>query len=1074
MKKIFEQTLKIIVMNPFQNKLISSMIDNADVEKIVVRKQMDVIQIEAEVCVFKKHHACAIQIDDMGNIMQATCDCPWSREGMACTHIKAVVGVLSDLEIDKESFDYVNPKAQEKLQNLQSLQEEIEQWNLEEEASESRRLIQKARQQYMRKIAGTLQDEEYEIEPQMEDIHSGYPRITFRVGRDKFYIIKDIEEFVERIDAQEEYSYGKSLTFIHKEDAFSFDSQEQIKMLRKCIAQKRQEKDRFGYYNNVNIGRYLTLNEEILDVFFETYTGKSVGNFTCVDCEERLRVHVEETKYTYLYHWAADDTLYRGKKHLYKFEDISNTLLRYPMDEQGKAIAFLESCNQKKLPVLKSEYNDFYKYVLSDLQEFLEVDEVESQETSYEIIRLYGDIDEQEQMYITLDYYNESGGKRKGFDEHNTTSFQQDLVEEMVKKYAQTIDYDKHIAYFDMEGELAYRFICDALPTLHQYCEIFVSDALKKLGSSQQYSITIGVRFQNDLLSIDIDSNEIAKDELANVLKSYRRKKKFYRLKNGELLNLNSQNIEELDQFMDDYHLSINQLGQSVQLPSYRMLSLDEADQVHQHLQFERDQMFQDKIMNWKQSDEIVKELPSSYETVLRGYQKDGVHWMQVLKEYGFHGILADDMGLGKTLQVICLLETNLGQGCSVVVCPASLIYNWEDEVHKFSKVLNVLCICGDQKERQKRLEKSANYHLIITSYDYLRRDIEYYEELNFYYAILDEAQNIKNQKTKNALSVKRLKASHRLALSGTPIENSLAELWSLFDFLMPNYLYNYHYFQKQYENDIVKNHDEEKQKKLKRLVSPFILRRNKQEVLKELPDKIERNYLIDFNEEERNLYYAHLAKVNTELQRMAMMENTDKIAILAMLTRLRQLCCEPRLLFENIDHASSKLMACMDLIESMYENNQKVLLFSSFTSMLDLIAVELTLKGISYYMLTGQTSKEERRSLVNKFQKDDTIVFLISLKAGGTGLNLTAAQAVIHYDPWWNQSAQNQATDRAYRIGQEKNVQVYKLVMKNSIEEKILKLQLKKKELADLFVEENDGSISKMSRDDLIELFKL
>ena len=353
-----------------------------------------------------------------------------------------------------------------------------------------------------------------------------------------------------------------------------------------------------------------------------------------------------------------------------------------------------------------------------------------------------------------------------------------------------------------------------------------------------------------------------------------------------------------------------------------------------------------------------------------------------------------------------------------------------------------------------------------------MRRDVEAYENIQFLYVILDEAQNIKNQKTKNAISVKKLQAAHKIAMSGTPIENSLAELWSIFDFLMPNYLYNYHYFQKHYENDIVKNHDEEKQHKLKKLVTPFVLRRTKKEVLKELPDKIERYYPISFSEEEQKLYLAHLAQVNKELQSMMKADVPDKIAILAMLTRLRQLCCEPRLLFENIEEPSTKLKTCLELIETLRENKQKVLLFSGFTSMLDLIAEELTNRGISFYMLTGKTKKEDRRQLVEQFQKDSTTVFLISLKAGGTGLNLTAAEAVIHYDPWWNQSAQNQATDRAHRIGQTKNVQVFKLVMKNSIEEKIQQLQLKKKELADMFVENNEGSVSKMSKEDIMELF--
>lgn len=445
-----------------------------------------------------------------------------------------------------------------------------------------------------------------------------------------------------------------------------------------------------------------------------------------------------------------------------------------------------------------------------------------------------------------------------------------------------------------------------------------------------------------------------------------------------------------------------------------------------------------------------------------------------MMRDSGFNGILADDMGLGKTLQVIALLDSKVSGKTSIVICPASLIYNWEDEIHRFSKTLKCKCICGNVKQRAQGIASYSQYDVLLTSYDYIRRDIELYEAMTFYYVILDEAQYIKNQKTRNALCVKKLKAEHKLALTGTPIENSLAELWSIFDFLMPDYLFNYHYFQAHYESEIVKNHNEEVQQKLKKLVAPFVLRRNKKEVLRELPDKIEQNYIIDFSEEENKLYVAHLAQVNRELSQMVNMQSTDKITILAMLTKLRQLCCEPRLVFENIHEPSSKLKACIHLIQTLKENKQKVLLFSSFTSMLELIADELYKEGISYYILTGATNKEERRELVERFQNDSTTVFLISLKAGGTGLNLTSAEAVIHYDPWWNQSAQNQATDRAYRIGQRKKVQVFKLVMKNSIEEKIQKLQLMKKELADMFVENNETNLAKMSKEELLSLFEI
>lgn len=372
-----------------------------------------------------------------------------------------------------------------------------------------------------------------------------------------------------------------------------------------------------------------------------------------------------------------------------------------------------------------------------------------------------------------------------------------------------------------------------------------------------------------------------------------------------------------------------------------------------------------------------------------------------------------------------------------------------------------------------QQLAKSKHYDVIITSYDYLKRDISEYETKTFQTIVLDEAQYISNPKTKNAVCVKKLKSKWRFALSGTPIENTLSELWSIFDFLMPGYLYSYSYFSKHYENEIIKEEDTETLKRLRRMVTPFILRRTKKEVLSELPDKTEHTMYFTFREQEQKLYQANLMQANKELREHLDIKK-DGIKILALLTRLRQLCLEPRIVYENIKEPSSKLEGCMELIRNMVSSGKKILLFSSFTSVLDLLAQRLAQEGIAHYMITGSVDKTQRKHYVDSFQQDDTPVFLISLKAGGTGLNLTAAECVIHFDPWWNRSAQSQATDRAYRIGQHNNVQVFNLIMKDSIEEKIQELQKKKAELADKFISSQDGSLMKeMDMEELLSLFR-
>ena len=343
-------------------------------------------------------------------------------------------------------------------------------------------------------------------------------------------------------------------------------------------------------------------------------------------------------------------------------------------------------------------------------------------------------------------------------------------------------------------------------------------------------------------------------------------------------------------------------------------------------------------------------------------------------------------------------------------------------------------------------------------------------------YIIADEAQYIKNNNTKNAKALKKLKSEVRFALTGTPIENSLSELWSIFDFIMPGYLFSYKKFKEEYENPIIKDNDIYVMEKLQKLVAPFILRRIKKEVLKELPDKTETVMYSEMDSEQEKLYKAYLSsskkEINNEIEEFGF--EKSKFKILSIITRLRQICCHPSLFISDYDVESAKLEQCIELIEGAISAGHKILLFSGFTSMFDIITKRLEQREIEYSILTGQTKVDTRIEMVDEFNKDENIkVFLISLKAGGTGLNLTGADIVIHYDPWWNLSAQNQATDRAYRIGQKNNVQVFKLITSNSIEEKIQKLQERKMDLSDQVIKTGETFINKMSREDIMDLFE-
>lgn len=480
-------------------------------------------------------------------------------------------------------------------------------------------------------------------------------------------------------------------------------------------------------------------------------------------------------------------------------------------------------------------------------------------------------------------------------------------------------------------------------------------------------------------------------------------------------------------------------------------------------------------IGNSEISDDI--KIDKDFEEKLRDYQKEGYKWLKTLEKYKFGGILTDDMGLGKTLQIIALLKSETeSKTTSIVVCPSTLVLNWKVEVEKWCDSIKVLIVRGTAEERAEKLSNYQNYDLIITSYDLLKRDIENYEDKNFKYIVADEAQYIKNSSTQNATSLKSLKGEIKFALTGTPIENSIAELWSIFDFIMPGYLYNYNKFKKKFEEPILKFEDKEALERLKRLISPFILRRVKKDVLTELPEK---NITVMKNEmegEQEKLYLSYLAQTKKELAKELSDSSFEKskFKILMLLTRLRQICCHPSLFIENYNEGSGKLKQCLDLVTDAINSGHKIFIFSSYTSMFEIIEKEFKKLNIEYFKLVGDTPVSKRIEKVDEFNNNESVkVFLISLKAGGTGLNLTSADVVIHYEPWWNVSSENQATDRAYRIGQKNSVQVYKLITSNSIEEKINKMQERKEKLSKDVLSTEQTFINKMSKEEILDLFE-
>ena len=693
-------------------------------------------------------------------------------------------------------------------------------------------------------------------------------------------------------------------------------------------------------------------------------------------------------------------------------------------------------------------------------------------------------IDMPQQSMVSIKPYALYGDKKYELYDSETDVAKRNFADEAevcksVEVYTDAYDGENRSMMITDEDGI-FDFLDNGLEQLQKYGKVFISDELKNTKVISATKADVGVSLNGDILELNITTEGLTIKELTEILSKYNRKKRYHRLKSGNIVKI-SKEIEMLSDLKSDLNLADKHLAMGkVQVPKFRAMYLDTQLSEEEYILFHKDRNFKSLIHNMKTVEENDFEVPSRLENIMREYQKYGFMWIKTLYNNGFGGILADDMGLGKTLQVIAFLlseklENANGNGkVSLIVCPASLVYNWKKEIENFAPELNANIITGNAGERQELIADREEYDVMITSYDLLKRDINEYENIDFFCQVIDEAQYIKNHATQVSRAVKEVHAGFKLALTGTPVENRLSELHSIFEYLMPGFLYSYKRFRNEIEVPVVQENDKNVMKRLQKIIGPFVLRRLKKDVLKELPEKLEECKYIQMDDEQQRLYDAHAKRLKMQLENSTDSEFVaGKIQVLAEITKLRQICCNPLLLYDDYKGGSAKLEVCLDMINDAVENGHKILLFSQFTAMFEYIQEGLDKRGIKYYTLTGATKKEKRIELVERFNTDDVPVFCISLKAGGTGLNLTAADIVIHYDPWWNIAVENQATDRAHRIGQKNVVNVYKLITKGTIEENIIRLQEKKRELADNILGGKNGMNGSFSREELIEILQ-
>ena len=1051
---IFEESLNRFIKNSWIYYEANDPYYAGKIEQISIERVHDKIlyyEVKATIQTRWSEEILNFRVNEYGTLLTTNCTCCQDPHS-GCVHLVSVVRAINEMNPQTFPFhvDYQNY---------------VKEKNRQEELERKRRRINDLNQvafEFLKekqedKVNSFFKENENRIRLSLYHTNSYYyDQIAFKlkIQVSRAYTVKNIQDLLRGFFEKRLESFGKNTQIYLTNDDLDEPSQLIYNFLLKYAFTKDWQKE--GEIYSECLDDFFNLNASLPKEYTEFKTSKK---------NIKLVLNLLEHEDCFELNTELDDSFLIGNKHLYMVNH--KEIVQYTMDPDGflASLAYNLQQNDGWL-IKKSEFKAFYLQCLQPYMEYIKLEtnvDVEKYTTLIENIRVYSDLENANM--IVWGTYLENNQKKSFFT--NTNSNQIASVEAIIQHYAVKIEDNK--AIFKGRSDALYNFLDYGIPLIQKQADVYVSEELKRLKNRRSMNLSVKVYVQNDLLKMELDS-DINADELSHVLNAYRKKKKFYQLKNGEMIDLENTGLEQLDELASTMNLTSKDFKkETIEKPAYQAFHLMDVDSELDVRNDDSVTEYTDRLMKVK---EQTIQLKDAYKTLLRTYQQQGIQWLYDLKNMGLNGILADDMGLGKTLQVLVFYEQFVSkEKPSLIVCPSSLMYNWMSEIEKFKIDVDAVCVTGSQDVRKDIINEK--HELYITTYDYLRRDVELYVPMEFEYIVLDEAQFIKNPKTKNAQSVKSLKSKHRLALTGTPIENGLSELWSIFDFLLPGYLYSLNYFTKNFEKPIQMG-DEKRQAQLQKLVSPFILRRTKKQVLKDLPDKVEKDMWLNFSPEENQLYLANLAQVNEQLQQQLELEKVDSILILAMMTRLRQICCEPRMLYENYKGESTKFSMCLDLIETLKENGKKVLLFSSFTSIFDDFIEEFDRRGIKYHMITGAVDKKKRKEEVDAFQNDDSNVFLISLKAGGTGLNLTKAQAVIHFDPWWNVSAQNQATDRAYRIGQTKNVLVYQLLMKNTIEEKIYEMQKRKKEMSDLFVENSNGGISTLSKEELKDLFSM
>jgi SNF2 family DNA or RNA helicase len=912
--------------------------------------------------------------------------------------------------------------------------------------------------------------------------------LEMKVGVERLYVLKNIRDFLQHIKRKEEYYFSKMFSY---EPDFHGFHQEDLKIINLLLEIYESE----TFFNNLDKWNIQSTKQkgvtippiyadELLSYLQERncklqngYEEYNHFKWTNSELPFSFAIYKEDEQYILSLH-KSSATEYLNT---YGYVLVDNAIYKLNERQQKvmeKVSAIIDLDSTSSLPIAQENIGMFFSHVLPSLKDISNVD------VSEEVVKYISNPPLHAKLYLDASIDRVSAKLEYQYGEEIINPLLDDYSNEREQILVRDIKKERklmkliELAAFKFNGvelyieeeEAIFSFLYDFLPRMEELAEVYHSSDIHPLLEKEKYKPTLSLDLQENAnyFEINFDINDIDQNDIQKIIKSIVERKRYYRMQDGSFLPLEEESFNPIGDLFKELNISPDKMEDGpLQLPSYRSLQVEELVSRNKSVQY--NSAFEQLITDIKSPSESNYKLPQSLNAELRDYQVVGFQWLKSLSHYHFGGILADDMGLGKTLQSIAFIlsewEENNGEiAPSLIISPASLVYNWQNEFTKFAPDLKVKVIQGSKSEREQLIKEFDKYDVLITSYPLVRQDYEHYLANQFSTLILDEAQAIKNYMTKTARAVKTIRKVNCFALSGTPIENSLDELWSIFDAILPGYFPN------------KKTFNTLSQQQISRMSRPFILRRMKRDVLKELPDKIETVHTSELTKEQKELYVGYLEKIQSEAAH-ALSNNgfqQNRMKILAGLTRLRQLCCHPALFIENYEGQSGKLNQLLEMIDQALKNKQRILIFSQFSSMLKIIQEKLTHLGIDPFFLDGNTPASKRVEYAERFNKGEKDIFLISLKAGGTGLNLPGADTVILYDLWWNPAVEEQATGRAHRMGQKKVVQVFRLITNGTIEEKIFSLQQKKKELIENIIHPGETLFSSLSEHEIRELLNV